>query len=62
MRPRCALAAENLFLHKQLAIYQERELKPRRPDSTLPVALVLLSGLFDWKRALVLIGPQTLVP
>ena len=62
MRPRGALAAEHLFPRKQLAIYQERNLKPRRPDTAVPVALVPLSGLFDWKRALVLIGPQTLVP
>ena len=26
------LAAENLFLRKQLALYQERRTKPRRPD------------------------------
>jgi hypothetical protein len=62
MRPRGALAAENLFLRKQLAIYQERNLKPRRPDTAFPVALVLLSGLFDWIRALVLTRPQTLMP
>ena len=62
MRPCGALAAENLFLRKQLAIYQERNLKPLRPDTAFPVTLVLLSGLFDCKRALVLIGPQTLVP
>jgi len=62
MRPRGALAAENLFLRKQLAIYQEHNLKPRQPDTAFPVALVLLSGLFDWKRVLVLIRPQTLAP
>ena len=26
------LAAENLFLRKQLALYQERRVKPKRPD------------------------------
>ncbi|MGB5458118.1 MAG: hypothetical protein WBO16_09035 [Gammaproteobacteria bacterium] len=61
MRPRGALAAENLFLRKQLAMYQERKLKPRRPDAAFRVALVLLSRLFDWKHALVVIKPQTLV-
>ena len=61
MRPHDALAAENLFLRKQLAMYQERKLKPRRPDTAFRVALVLLSRLFDWKHALVVIKPQTLV-
>jgi hypothetical protein len=30
LRPSPALAAENLFLRKQLALYQERQTKPRR--------------------------------
>ena len=29
-RPRVALAAENLFLRKQLALFQERKVRPRR--------------------------------
>ena len=34
-RPRVALAAENLFLRKQLALFQELEIKPHRAtDST----------------------------
>jgi hypothetical protein len=28
-----ALAAENLFLRKQLAMFQERKVKPRRTDN-----------------------------
>jgi len=31
-RPNEVLAAENLFLRKQLALYQERDAKPRRID------------------------------
>ncbi len=61
LRPHAALAAENLFLRKQLAIYQERKLRQARPDMCFRVALVLLSRLFDWKDALVVIQPQTLV-
>jgi hypothetical protein len=30
LRPHCSLAAENLFLRKQLALYLERKVKPRR--------------------------------
>jgi hypothetical protein len=33
LRPKTSLAAENLFLRKQLAFYQERKLKPRRADN-----------------------------
>jgi len=34
LRPSPALAAENLFLRKQLALYQERQAKPRQ--ATMP--------------------------
>ena len=30
LQPRAALAAENLFLRKQLALYLERQVKPQR--------------------------------
>ena len=46
---RTQLAAENLFLRKQLALYQERRVKPRRPDSATRVILVLLSRWLDWR-------------
>jgi hypothetical protein len=61
LRPHGALVAENLFLRKQLAICQQRKLKPRRPDTPFRVALVLLSRLFNWRDALVVVQPQTLV-
>jgi hypothetical protein len=32
IRPRKAIAAENLFLRRQLALYQERKVGPRRID------------------------------
>lgn len=43
LRPQAALAAENLFLRKQLAMLQERKAKPRRPDTPIRIALALLS-------------------
>ena len=61
VRPHNTLAAENLFLRKQLAMYQERKLKPHKPDTALRIALVLLSRQFNWKDALVVVQPQTLV-
>jgi putative transposase len=61
LRPHGALAAENLYLSKQLAMYQELKLKPRQPDASLRVTFVLLSRLFDWKQALVVVPPRTLI-
>ena len=52
-RPSQRLAAENLFLRKQLALFQEREVKPRRADDATRVALVWLSRAFNWREALV---------
>ena len=56
-----ALAAENLFLRKQLAQYQERQVKPRRASDAIRVALVWLSHFFDWRIALVIVQPATLI-
>ena len=36
LRPQGSLAAENLFLRKQLAFYQKRKIKPRRTSHTTP--------------------------
>ena len=51
------LAAENLFLRKQLALYQERHTKPRRPDPATRVALVVLSRWLDWRSMLTVVTP-----
>jgi hypothetical protein len=59
--PRRSVAAENLFLRRQLALYQERGIKPRRIDATTRVSLALLSRLFDWRDALVVVRPETLI-
>ncbi len=56
---KAALRAENLFLHKQLALYLEREVKPRRASDATRVSIVLLSRLFDWQNALVHVRPET---
>src|SRR6202171_6121908 len=58
---RAQLAAENLFLRKQLALYQERHTKPRRPDPATRVALVLLARLLDWRSILTVVHPDTLI-
>jgi len=60
-RSRSALAAENLFLRKQLAFYQERKIKPRRFDNVTRFILVLLSHAFAWNDALVNVTPRTFI-
>ena len=42
-RPARIVAAENLFLRRQLAMYVERGVKPRRPDVATRGSLALLS-------------------
>jgi putative transposase len=59
LQSRSALAAENLFLRKQLALYQERQVRPRRATDATRLTMVLLGTLFDWKQALVSVQPET---
>ena len=56
-----SLETENLFLRRQLALYIERGVKPRRLDVATRVSLVVLSKLFDWRNALVVVQPATLI-
>jgi len=59
LRPSAALAAENLFLRKQLALYQERHVKPRRATDAARLALMWLGRWFDWRCALAVVQPAT---
>jgi len=61
MRPTKAVAAENLFLRRQLALYQERKVDPRRIDPATRITLALLSRLFNWRDALVVVQPKTMI-
>jgi len=54
-----SLAAENLFLRKQLAYYLERQVKPRRADTPTRLTLVLLGRFVDWQLLLTLVQPDT---
>jgi len=60
-RSRAQLAAENLFLRKQLACYIERQVRPRRTDDASRIALVLLSQFVEWRELLTIVRPDTLV-
>jgi transposase InsO family protein len=55
------LVAENLFLRKQLALFQERKIKPRRTTASFRLAMVALAKFFDWRDALVIVKPETFV-
>jgi len=52
LRSRRALAAENLFLRKQLALFQERKVKPHRADDSTRLLMVILGRMFSWRDAL----------
>jgi transposase InsO family protein len=60
-RSHSQLAAENLFLRKQLAFYVERQVKSRRADDATRITLVALSSLIEWRRILTIVKPDTLI-
>src|ERR1700676_3269682 len=60
-RSRTSLNAEVLFLRKQLTFYQERQDQPRRLNDSARFSLILWSRLCDWKEALVVVKPETLI-
>jgi putative transposase len=60
-RSKGSLAAENLFLRKQLGFYQERRIKPRRTSHPTRLTLLWLSHWFDWKSALTVVTPKTFI-
>ncbi len=61
LRSRTAVSAEILFLRKQLAFYQEHQIRPRRLTDSARFSLIFWSRLFDWKEALVIVKPATLI-
>ena len=60
-RSRTALSAEVLFLRKQLAFYEERQVQPGRLNDAVRISLILWSRLCNWKEALVIVKPETLI-
>jgi putative transposase len=56
---RAAVIAENLFLRKQLALFEERRVQPRRSTAATRALMVLLSRFLDWREALVIVKPET---
>ena len=61
LRSRRTLAAENLFLRKQLALFQERKVRPRRATDSTRWMMATLSRMFEWRDALWNVKPDTLM-
>jgi putative transposase len=61
VRLRFLRTTEVLFLRRELALYRERGVKPRRVDAATRVTLAFLSRWFDWRSALVIVRPETLI-
>ena len=55
------MQAENLFLRRQLGLFRERGFKPRRVDAATRSSLAVLSRLFDWRDALFVVQPKTII-
>jgi putative transposase len=56
-----SVQTENLFLRRQLVLYIERGVQPRPVDAATRVSLAVLARLFDWRSALVVVQPATMI-
>ena len=56
-----SVLAENLVLRRQLAMFIERGVRPARMDAATRISLAVLTQLFDWRSALVVVQPATIV-
>src|SRR5439155_2807298 len=61
MRPRRSVEAGNLVLRRQLALFKERGVKPRRIDAATRVSMAWLSRLCDWRACLIVVRPETVI-
>ena len=61
LRSRATSSAEILFLRKQLAFYQEHQIKPWRLTDEAWVSLAFWSQWFNWRESLVIVKPETLI-
>src|SRR3954465_5172211 len=59
-RRRAALAADNVFLRKQVALFREREKKARPTTPADRFVFSKLARWFDWGGALMIVKPATL--
>ena len=61
LQTRAALVAENLFLRKQLAMFQERDIGPRRAKPAERLALLTLARFFNWREVLAIVKVETFI-
>ena len=55
------MEAENIFRRPQLAPYVERGIKHRRIDPVTRIQLAFLSRFCNWRDALVVVPPETMI-
>jgi hypothetical protein len=60
-RPRRSVQAGNLFLRRQLALFKERGIQPRRVDSATRISLAILARCFEWRDAPFVVRPNTMI-
>jgi hypothetical protein len=56
-----AACCREFVSRKQLAMYLERQVKPRRADDATRLTLAALSRLIDWRQLLTVVKPETLI-
>ena len=56
-----SVQAENRFLRRQLGLFKERGIKPRRADAATRISLAVLARFFDWRDALIVVQPKTII-
>jgi hypothetical protein len=50
-----------LFLRRQLALFKERGIQPRRIDAATRISLAILARLCEWQDALFVVQPKTMI-
>ena len=60
-RSRRSIQAQNLVLRRQLALFKERVVKPRRIDAATRLSLAWLAKLCDWRSCVMVVKPETMV-
>ena len=60
LRSHTRLAAENVCLRKQLALYSERTTQPRRADNATRLTWVRLADCIEWRPLRTVVQPDTL--
>src|ERR1700675_3049759 len=60
-RSQRSIEAENLVFRRQLALFKERGVKPRRIDAATRLSLAWLSRLCDWRSCVIVVRPKTIV-